>query len=229
MSKTLSIVPAGSADFAQAKHYLQMAKVSAAQSVAFMILAGGELTRLHKTHGISQGKRTDLTSPNGGGSWEKIVDRELGISDTTAQRYMDMFRGAKKRVPLLNAKELLTIPLGELPEEKQKKIVGAVSKATDGMTAQEVMWEWGFAKRPQGGSARGGAKVKASDTNDNTTEDGATEQTAAQLAKAATERLIALLEEAKADKKFHAAAKDLRKKLHGLLLDLQGEVAETLK
>lgn len=141
--------------FSTAKTYYEMSKVSMAQSVAFMVLLGFELKRIKKLIGETRGRPGDEISSNVE-TYYGTVDRLLGISKTQAWRFEQMADGAKRRLPVLNAELLLTTPLGDLPELKRRELLNAVSKITDGKTAQQCMWDWGIAKLPQGSGATGG-------------------------------------------------------------------------
>lgn len=226
------VAPTQAEDFAKTRTFLQAAKASMAQGVAFMVLAGAELERLHKLYGIRPG-RPALNSPNAGGinsanaggSWAEVIKRELGIGEETARRYREMFKAARKRVPLLDADELLDTPMRDMPELKQKQLLAAVQKVTDGQTAQQLMWDWGMAKKPQGSAARGGVRTPKGDAEPKL----GPAEAAAELARKQTDDLIALLDEALLDKPFHAATKAQREKLHGLLVDLAAAVKEVSK
>lgn len=135
--------------FAQARTFHQMAKVAAAQSVAFMILCGHELNRLHKELGFERGgarRGEAFQSANVCTlKFEDMAEQFAGVSRRTAYNYRQMASEARKRIPLLNADELLSTPLALLPEPRQENLLKAVHKATDGKTAQQLMWDWGLA------------------------------------------------------------------------------------
>jgi hypothetical protein len=214
-----TVEPTVSQDFAQAKTYLHMAKMSMAQSAAFMILAGAELERLHHAHAVKPGQ-PKKNSPNVGGIlWGDLVKRELGIGEETARRYRLMFKAAKKRVPMLNAEELLSTPIGELPELRQQNLLAAVRKVTDGATAQQLMFDWNLAKRPQGSGAKGG------DTGGT---GKVTPELLIEMKQAQAQHLINLLIEALDDKYWIACDTAKRTELHGLLEDVRSSVKETL-
>lgn len=207
-----------SEEFSQARTYLHAAKLAMAQSAAFMVLAGAELERLFKTTNRQQGRHLSRVK---GENWDELCQRELGISESTAWRYREMFKAAKKRVPLLNAAQLLDTPLRDLPELKQAQLLEAVQKVTDGETPRQLMMEWGITKKPQGSGATGGKREgagrKATDA-----------EIVAEGHKAAVGILITLLDEALRDKPWNACEETTRKRLHGLLIDVNQEVKETL-
>lgn len=149
------IEPGLEAKFATAKTYYTMSKLSMAQSVAFMILTGFELKRLRKEIGETRGGDHKTKSINVD-TFASVVEKILGISKMTAWRFEQMADAAKKRLPALDAKTLMETPLGDLPELKQRALLNAVTKVTDGQTAQQCMWDWGIAKLPQGSGLTGG-------------------------------------------------------------------------
>ena len=132
--------------FAKARTFFQAAKVAAAQSVAFMILCGHELNRLHKELGFERGRPSAEKCANGGTiKFEDLAERYAGLPPRTAYRWRELAREARKRIPLLDAEEMLSTPLAMLPEPRQENLLKAVQKATDGKTAQQLMWDWGLA------------------------------------------------------------------------------------
>lgn len=137
--------------FSQCRRLLAAAKTSMAASAAFMILAGVELIRLHKLHGVRRGgdrKSADQTARACGLKWDKVVEQELGIGESTARKYMAMAEAARERMLDLNSERLLNTPISEMPEMEREELIARVQKCTDGQTAQQLMWEWGIAKPP---------------------------------------------------------------------------------
>jgi hypothetical protein len=166
-----AIIPADDAalavqspDFDSARQYLSAARLHGAATAAFLVLLGVEIKRLR---GIHQPKRGgDHKSKNQTRnvscliSWPEIIQRELGISHDSARNYEAMAEAGKKHIAELNAEELLTMPLCQLPDARREQIVHAVQKVTDGQTAQQLMFDWGIAKKPQGSGATGGARPR---------------------------------------------------------------------
>jgi hypothetical protein len=146
-------------EFNSSRQYLAAAKLHGAACTAFLILLGVEIKRLRR---IYQPKRGNSKSRNVSGfvSWPELLRRELDISDDSARNYEAMAEAAKERVKELNAEELLTMPLCQLPDARREQIVQAVQKVTDGHTAQQLMFDWGIAKKPQGSGATGGRREK---------------------------------------------------------------------
>lgn len=139
---------------------LRAARGFMTQAVGFMVLAGLELKRLKKEHGIQRGgdRKTDQTR-NGSGllKWSDLVKQELNITDDTANKYIEMAENAKKRVTILQnlEEQLLTTPLHLL--DQREEVERAVLKITDGKTAATFMEDCGIIKKP--------AKIKESDRN----------------------------------------------------------------
>lgn len=141
--------PTWAEDFTAARQYEEMAKLSANQAVAFMILAGFELTRLHKQHAIHRGG--DQSRKRAALLWSDLVKEHMGISKDTAERRMSLAAECQKRLPKLNDLHLLLeTPLKDLPELKRIQITDAVRGITDGASAHQLMLDWGIA-RPSSG------------------------------------------------------------------------------
>lgn len=152
MKQTLTD-PTLSAEFDAARRYLETAKGYVQQGAGFMLLAGVELRRLKKLHGVQRGgDRRSNTSSLGLIGWDKLCEQELGISDTTANKYIAMAESAGQRVKILQELEekLLTTPLLSLPAAAQEKVTKAVSKLCDGRTGKEVMQALGIATHDAG-------------------------------------------------------------------------------
>lgn len=139
-------------DFAQARQFKEMARLSACQATAFVVLTGFELIRLHKTHGVRRGG--DHTSEQSRSRsvllWGDIVKRELGVTTDTASNWMKMAAECEKRLPqLADIKLLLDTPLKDLPELKRVRITDGVKSLTDGASAKQLMLDWGITRPPQ--------------------------------------------------------------------------------
>ena len=149
-------------EFDSARQFLEAAHLHTAAAAAFMVLLGVELKRLRVQFRPRRGgdRRLQYQSFNAETliSWEDRIQSELGISKTTAWRFEAMAEAAKKRIAELNADELLTTPICQLTEPRRAAILQAVHKVTDGQTAQQLMLDWGIAKKPQGSGCVGGNK-----------------------------------------------------------------------
>ncbi|MBI5768739.1 MAG: hypothetical protein HZA93_13155 [Verrucomicrobia bacterium] len=231
-----SAAPAIASDFAQAKQYWQSARVAAGQSAAFMVLMGAELERLFKTYGKSHGGARNGSSFQAESlKWAEVVQQHVGCSEAQAWRAREMFKGAKKRVALLDGQALLTTSIADMPEEKQEKMLRAVAKVTDGKTAAEVMREFGITKKEQGGAAKGGntrkpAKEAASgDVTADATPAAPAESKIPHGWEERAYRLNTLIEEALKDGWWNDCTEEHRRTLHGNLVDAQERIAATLK
>jgi hypothetical protein len=144
---------------ALANQYHELARLSMAQSCAYMILAGMELLAL----------KADAEH----GTWEKLfADHRSGksrnvstfaFSYDSARNYMRLADGAKKNVPALRELCSSDVPLSQMPDEQRDKIVAAVRKAGDGNTYKDLALEWGLVKKPpgNGGGSQGGSESPA--------------------------------------------------------------------
>jgi hypothetical protein len=162
--------PSLEAKFATVKQYHEMVRASFAQGAAFMILCGVELIRLQKEFGETRGgdhrKQKFQTE-----TLAELVEKHTGISKTTAWRYKEMAKAAKKRIPLLDAAELLSTPVGQLPDLRRKQLYSAVKKATDSQTATQLMMDWGICKKPPGNrGAKPTYKRKPGDSTEDITD-----------------------------------------------------------
>lgn len=164
----VEIVPAAdnslaaqSPEFDPARQYLSAARLHGAATAAFLVLLGVEIKRLRAIHQPKRGQpKKNSRNVSGILSWPELIKRELGISDDSARNYEAMAEAGKKHIAELNAEELLTMPLCQLPDVRREQIVKAVQKVTDGHTAQQLMFDWGIAKKPQGSGATGGNRPK---------------------------------------------------------------------
>ncbi len=149
-SKALAIVPAER--FSLVNEYHELARLSMAQSCAYMILAGVELLALKK----------DAVH----GQWEKLFPERgkvksvnaatFGFSYETSRRYQGLAEAAKKHVPEIRALCDAGTPIGELSTEQRDRLTQAVRKIGDGNTYQQLALEWGIAKKPRGSGVKGG-------------------------------------------------------------------------
>jgi hypothetical protein len=131
-------------------------------SVCFQVLAGMEMIDLKGELGFVQGgKRGQKPHDAVFASWGEYVAAELGISDDTARRWMDMGKAIKPRLKKLGG-ELerlpLALPQSEWKPEQHSLLEEAVKKMTDGETMASFMMELGLAKKPAGSS--GGKREK---------------------------------------------------------------------
>jgi hypothetical protein len=158
----IDIAPAANpiaARWAKARRFIEAATLFQRASLAGQIMAGLELSELHRIY-ESQGKRSDLTSFHGETkfTWEQALEKEVGISRTTAWRWMEMGRAARPRLAKsdLELGAILEKNPGALTAAEQELLKKAVHKISDGKTQLEFMLEAGVTKAAQGSAAKGG-------------------------------------------------------------------------
>lgn len=222
--------------WAKARRFVEAATLFQRASLAAQIMAGLELLALHKIWGVQRGgdrrsKPHDvaLIQP-----WSVAVKKQLGISDQTAGRWMEMARAARPRLSKgdLDLGALLEKHPGALTPAEQELLKKAVHKISDGRTQMEFLLECGVTKAAQGS---GSGKQKAT-----TTETTATNEDNPEPATPAASPLPAGWEE-----QTHGLHKILTSALehawwkecdlpalqsvHGNLLDLSAQIAEAIK
>ena len=132
----------------RARQILQGIKLHIRLSVAGQCILGFELANLKKELGYSRGNNKG--GPNGQfvrseRTWEDLVKDELDVSSKTADRFIEMFEGAKARHKKLGGAEKLIgifeTPASELTAIDRQTLEAAVSKLTDGITQKELLEE----------------------------------------------------------------------------------------
>jgi hypothetical protein len=161
--------PVGQDRFALVNEYHEMARLSMAQSCAYMVLAGIELVGLKKDadHGTWQKlfvDRADAKSKNG---------FTFGFTYQTARNYEKFAEAAKKHVPALRDLCSDNTPLALMSPERRESLVAAVRKIGDGKTYGDLANEWGLAKKPRGSGAKGGDKGGGGSQGEDTEEEAA--------------------------------------------------------
>lgn len=113
-----------------------------------MILLGHKLNQLKASQGVKHGgdHKSSLHRANLGIPWEELVAQQTGYSYATCHRAMQLAAGAKKHIPLLTAKDVAEKDFGKLPLARQNEVVKTLSKAVDGCTLAELMFEFGIWK-----------------------------------------------------------------------------------
>lgn len=138
------------------------------------VMLGFELQTLRKAHNITPGG--DRKSNSHGGnlipsnkpatsdssdkseSWEEILHRETGLSQSTAYRFMDMATAAAprlKKIPALRSFDPTAKPIAQLPPPEKAALEKAVHKLTDNLTQKQFGEQMGLWKKPQGSGATG--------------------------------------------------------------------------
>jgi len=204
------------------RRYVDLAGLHLAASTAAQVLAGMELLALHQQF-KGRGKRNDLNLHHDVRSWKEAVKDELGVSEMTAYRWMDMAKAARKRLAKDNTDlaALLDQPPAAMTEIERETLKRAVHKITDGATQSEFMFELGITRgkvRPKGGNLGGERTVDTRTPAEILTE----------RAREKTDALNITLEEVLLDSPFHAAPEESRRRLHGLLVDLTAALKATL-
>ncbi len=207
------------ASWQRVRRYHGLAGLHLAASTAAQVLAGMELIDLHQSH-KGRGRRSDLS--HDGTSWDDRLT-EAGVTRTTAYRWMDMAKAARKRLAKDNTDlaALLDQPPAAMTEIERETLKRAVHKITDGATQSEFMFELGITRgkvRPKGGNLGGERTVDTRTPAEILTE----------RAREKTDALNITLEEVLLDSPFHAAPEESRRRLHGLLVDLTAALKATL-
>ncbi|WP_221029927.1 hypothetical protein [Actomonas aquatica] len=226
VSDSPAITTAKSEPWQRVRHYVDLAGLHLAASTGSQVMAGMELLQLHQSY-KGRGRRNDLNVFHDERSWGAAVKEEIGVSEATAWRWMEMGKQARKRLAKdsTDLAALIDTPPSALTTDERDALKRAVHKITDGATQTELMLEWGITKAPQGSAAKGGALGKGHKAPDSQPSPA---EAAAEVARTKTERLQNLLDEALKDRPFNAAPQAQRKALHGLLVDLTAAVKETL-
>jgi hypothetical protein len=158
----IDIAPAANplaARWAKAKRFIEAATLFQRASLAGQIMAGLELIELHKAYDVQRGG--DHRSKFHGETlitWDAALEKEVGISRTTAWRWMEMGRAARPRLAKsdLELGAILEKNPGALTGPEQELLKKAVHKISDGKTQLEFMLEAGVTKAAQGSAAKGG-------------------------------------------------------------------------
>jgi len=133
---------------------------SAVQGVCWLALAGLQLHEEKKS------------VPHG--EWEAWVAKHCAYSVRTAQRYMALADGVKRRA-LKNDNgvvfRLLEKAPGDLNDKQRAQLLGGVNKLLDGETLADLYEEFGITKRKAAAGLKGGKRkhtpsTKGADVND---------------------------------------------------------------
>jgi hypothetical protein len=160
--------PAGeAAQWAAVRRYVEGARLFQRASLAAQIMAGMGLLDLRKDYGEKRGgDRKSFAAknqkPHGAvfdfSDWPAVVKRELGISDDTARRWMEMATEARKRLNKgdMELGRILEKHPGALTPAEQELLKTAVHKISDGKTQMEFLLECGVAYAGSAGAHRAG-------------------------------------------------------------------------
>ena len=139
--------------FGLVNQYHQLAKMSMAQSCAYMILAGVELLALKQD--AEHGTWETLFPARVGDKSESAST--FGFTYETGRNYMRLADAARKHVPALRELGAGEKQLSLMSPEEQEKIVAVVKKVGDGSTYQDLAKQWGLVKKAPGNG--GGAQT----------------------------------------------------------------------
>jgi hypothetical protein len=119
------------------RHWLNAAKLFEQGKLFSQVMTGFELLALRKANGIEHGGDRKSSSHDGNlkPDWETILEKEAGLSQSTAYRYMDMAKAAMprlKKLPALKNFDPFTQPMSQLEKPQQEAMATAVKKLTDG-------------------------------------------------------------------------------------------------
>ncbi len=133
------------------RHWLNAAKMFEQGKLFSQVMTGFELLALQKANNIKPGN--PQLSQNGkiGDDWETILQKEAGLSRSTAYRYMDMAKAAAprlKKLPALKNFDPFSQPMSLLGEPQRAAMETAVKKLTDGKTQSNFFDE--LYKQPSG-------------------------------------------------------------------------------
>lgn len=159
----LSVPAEVSREFDMAREYMEGASRAAMAMAGCLILCGVELLRLHKIYGVKAGRPGNSRNDSGISiPWGELVQKEMGFGDDKARYCMAMAEEAKRRIPVLQSKDLLTTPLMMLSTGDRDEIVKAVAKVTDGNTIKSLMAHWGISKKAGGAQGGGNGRTPGS-------------------------------------------------------------------
>ena len=149
--------PGTSQQFALARRYIGGMNAVASGALAITVLLGAEFQRLHKLFGVRRGGDRRSNPHVAGLKWSELVERETGLSEDTAARYMQRAAEARKRLPDFEkiAERLFATPLADLPEVEIVEMIERTRAALPTESAQQLMWDWGLVAR-KGGAKLGG-------------------------------------------------------------------------
>jgi len=144
------------------RHWLNAAKMFEQGKLFSQVMTGFELLALKKSHGIQHGgDRSSSQNGNLKDDWETILQKEAGLAQSTAYRYMDMAKAAAprlKKLPALKNFDPFSQPMSLLAEPQREAMEKAVKKLTDGKTQtdffEELYKQGGGNPNPKDGGER---------------------------------------------------------------------------
>ena len=126
------------------RHWINAAKMFEQGKLFSQVMTGFELLALHKASNIQRGG--DRANPQIGAllTWEEILQKETGLADSTARRYMDMAKAAAprlKKLPALKNFDPFSQPMSLLAAPQREAMATAVKKLTDGKSQADFFNE----------------------------------------------------------------------------------------
>ncbi len=144
------------------RHWQNAAKMFEQGKLFSQVMIGFELLALRKANDIQHGgDRASSHSGNLNPDWETILEKEAGLAQSTAYRYMDMAKMAAprlKKLPALKDFDPFNTPMVKLSEPQRDALSLAVKKLTDGKSQADFFEEL----YKTGGKGTGNADGKGS-------------------------------------------------------------------
>jgi hypothetical protein len=142
----------GEEGWEKARGYAEAGRRFAKASLVCQVMCGMVLSELHKVYEVRPGKAPTKPLSRERGCWSDVVAERVGISETTAWRWMEMGRAVKSKWKKLpdgdRLKALMDLPVAAWTQGDCNLIDSAVHKVTDGRTQLEFLQELGLAKKP---------------------------------------------------------------------------------
>ena len=128
------------------RHWINAAKMFEQGKLFSQVMTGFELLALQKAHNIHNGGVHGSLSHDGKvkEDWETILQKEAGLAQSTAYRYMDMAKAAAprlKKLPALKNFDPFTTSMATLAEPQREALATAVKKLTDGKSQADFFEE----------------------------------------------------------------------------------------
>jgi len=130
------------------RHWQNAAKLFEQGKLFSQVMIGFELLALKKANGVKNGNNQHdwRVSQNGKPTddWETILQKEAGLAQSTAYRYMDMAKAAAprlKKLPALKNFDPFATSLAKLGEPQREALTSAVKKLTDGKSQADFFNE----------------------------------------------------------------------------------------
>jgi hypothetical protein len=173
--------PAAPATWAQVRYWADIAGKFQHASLAAQVMAGFALAELRHQNRIQPGKpkkilphdavisgqppepvcpgvRPGQAAAENKPSWPELVQKNAGVSDDTARRWILMADGIKTRwkklEPQDRLRQLMLVPVSDWTGTDTQLVNDALYKVTDGSTQLEFMRELGLARQKSGGPGR---------------------------------------------------------------------------